>query len=150
MSSIDAASRSILPTNLAVDDAQSKIKNQKSKIAPELDEQHKKLHKATGAMETYFVGTLLKKMHESSIKGGAFEEKSESSTYRDMLDDAVASQIGQRRAFGIADMLYKQLVVQLDGPNGTASAANTAAASAANALTNDKKTLETTETHEQK
>jgi Rod binding domain-containing protein len=76
--------------------------------------EREKLRNATRQMESYFVGTLLKKMHETASKGGMFESGSESSTYREMLDDAIAAEIGKRGAFGIADALYKQLVVGLD------------------------------------
>lgn len=81
-------------------------------------------------MESFFVGTLLKKMHETAAKGGLFEDKSESATYRDMFDDAVANEIGKRGAFGIADTLYKELVVHLDGQNTGDNAAAGAAAGA--------------------
>jgi len=87
------------------------IENRKSKIE---NPDHEKLHKATREMESYFVGTLLKKMHETAAKGGLFEEKSESATYREMFDDAVAKEIGKRGSFGIADTLYKELVVGVD------------------------------------
>ncbi len=81
---------------------------------PAIDKDHEKLHKATRQMESYFVGTLLKKMHETASKGGLFEGKSETSTYRDMFDDAIAAEIGKRGSFGIADTLYKELVVHVD------------------------------------
>jgi Rod binding domain-containing protein len=74
-----------------------------------------KLRKATRGMETYFVGVLLKKMHESAAKGGLFEKKSESATYREMFDDAVAQQIGSRGSFGIADTLYRQMIQHNSG-----------------------------------
>jgi Rod binding domain-containing protein len=82
----------------------------------ERDPEHEKLWKATHDFEAYFVGMLLKKMHSSAAKGGGGEEKSETGTYREMFDDAVAAQIGKRGDFGIADTLYKRLVLQLDGP----------------------------------
>jgi len=90
----------------------SAIKKQVS----EGDPAHQKLRKATRAMESYFVGTLLKKMHESAAKGGLLEENSQTATYREMFDDAVAAEIGKRGAFGLADTLYKEMVVHLDGP----------------------------------
>ena len=74
-----------------------------------------KLRKASQAMESYFVGMLLKKMHESASKGGLFEDKSVSANYRDMFDDAVATEIGKRGAFGIGDMLYRELSPHLTG-----------------------------------
>jgi Rod binding domain-containing protein len=99
----------------AVSNPQSAIRNPQSGSP-----QSEKLRKATRQMESYFVGTLLKKMHETAAKGGLFEDKSESATYRDMFDDAVANEIGKRGAFGIADTLYKELVVHVDGQGAAA------------------------------
>jgi len=93
--------------------ATPKVDNQKA-VKDTLDASHEKLRKATRQMESYFVGTLLKKMHETAAKGGLFEQSSETSTYRDMFDDAVAGEIGKRGSFGIADTLYKELVVHMD------------------------------------
>lgn len=81
-----------------------------------LDPAHAKLRKATRQMEGYFVGTLLKKMHEATAKGGPTDGDSASATYREMFDQAVADEIGARGAFGFGDTLYKELVAQLDGP----------------------------------
>lgn len=73
-----------------------------------------KLKKACHEMESYFVGMLMKQMHQSAMKGGLFEEKSESATYREMFDDAIASEIGKKGSFGIADTLYHELSKQFD------------------------------------
>lgn len=86
------------------------------------DPAKEKLNKACHEMEGYFVGMLLKKMHESAMKGGLFEEKSEAATYRDMFDDAVSSQIGKKGSFGIADMLYKELSKRQDMADAEAAA----------------------------
>src|SRR4051812_36895884 len=99
----------------AVSNPQSAIRNPQSGNPQSGSPHSEKLRKATRQMESYFVGTLLKKMHETAAKGGLFEDKSESATYRDMFDDAVANEIGKRGAFGIADTLYKELVVHVDG-----------------------------------
>jgi Rod binding domain-containing protein len=115
----------------AVTNPQSAIRNPQAKAPQTKGPQSEKLRKATREMESFFVGTLLKKMHETAAKGGLFEDKSESATYRDMFDDAVANEIGKRGAFGIADTLYKELVVHLDGQSASNSAAGTAAGTAA-------------------
>jgi Rod binding domain-containing protein len=81
------------------------------------DPERRKLRKATHDMEAYFVGVLLKKLRETAGKDKLLPEDSSASTYREMFDDALAGEIGKRGAFGIADMLYKELVVHLDGPN---------------------------------
>ena len=80
------------------------------------DPEHKKLRKATHDMEAYFVGVLLKKLRETTGKDKLLPEDSSAATYREMFDDALAGEIGKRGSFGIADTLYKELVVNLDGP----------------------------------
>src|SRR5207244_13277760 len=84
--------------------------------AREQDPAHQKLRKATRQMESYFVGMLLKKMRPEAQKGGLFGEGSASATYRDMFDDAVAGEIGKRGSFGIADTLYREMSMHLEGP----------------------------------
>ncbi|HSV74833.1 MAG TPA: rod-binding protein [Chthonomonadales bacterium] len=73
-----------------------------------------RLRDATRKMESYFVGMLLKRLNESATAGGLFEQRTETATYRDMMHDAIASEIGKRGAFGIADMLYRQMVTQIE------------------------------------
>jgi len=68
-----------------------------------------KLRKATRGVEALFVSTLLRKMHAAAAQGGMMGQGSESSTYREMLDDALANEISKRGALGIADTLYKRM-----------------------------------------
>jgi Rod binding domain-containing protein len=79
-------------------------------------------------MEGYFVGSMLKKMHESASKSGLADESSESATFREMFDEAVGQEIGKRGSFGLADALYKELagrqpVASVPQPGVTAAAA---------------------------
>ena len=120
----------------AINDNGSAIR--RSGAAPPQSADRERLRKATREMESYFVGTLLKKMHETASKGGLFEEKSESATYREMLDDAIAAEIGKRGAFGIADTLFKQLVVSFDALQPIEPAASTVAGSEAVAANTKK------------
>ena len=120
----------------AINDIGSAIRSSAA-AAPQSGDRDR-LRKATREMESYFVGTLLKKMHETASKGGLFEEKSESATYREMLDDAIAAEIGKRGAFGIADTLFKQLVVSFDALQPIEPAASTVAGSEAVAANTKK------------
>lgn len=83
---------------------------------PDSDPERQKLRKATREFEAYFVGMLLKKMHASTSKDGLFDQRSEAATYREMFDEAIAAEIGRRGAFGIGDMLYKEMVKTLPKP----------------------------------
>jgi Rod binding domain-containing protein len=67
---------------------------------------------------------LLKQMHKSTMKGGLLQEKSESATYREMFDDAVASEIGKSGSFGIADTLYRELSKRFDAAKATPEGTN--------------------------
>lgn len=80
----------------------------------EHDPQKQKLRRACLDFEGFFIGMLLKQMRSSEIKGGLFGQSSEAGLYREMLDDSMAKEIGMRGAFGIADMLYRELVVTLE------------------------------------
>jgi Rod binding domain-containing protein len=76
--------------------------------------QHQRLRKATRDMETWFVSTLLKKMHASASSDGLLGQSQEANTYREMFDDAIAKEIGNRGAFGIADSLYRVLATHVN------------------------------------
>src|SRR5947209_6899597 len=71
------------PTDRAGAGAISAIRNPQSAIPGSA------IDKAAHDMEGYFVGMLLKQMHESASKGGLFDSGSESTTYREMFDEAV-------------------------------------------------------------
>lgn len=79
----------------------------------DLQMREQKLRKATRQLEGYFVGMLLKQMHQTDQKDGLFGSDSASATYREMFDEAVGDAIGSRGAFGIADLLYKELAPRL-------------------------------------
>jgi Rod binding domain-containing protein len=121
-----AAAIAQLRAQTATGPSAPKVDENQKAVKDTLDASHEKLKKATRQMESYFVGTLLKKMHETAAKGGLFEKSSETSTYRDMFDDAVAAEIGKRGSFGIADTLYKELVVHMDAQTLESMSANPA------------------------
>lgn len=91
---------------------------------PDNDPQRQKLRRATREFEAYFVGMLLKKMHASAAKDGLFDRRSEAATYREMFDEAIAVEIGWRGAFGIGDMLYKEMVKTLPNPRTSGGVGN--------------------------
>ena len=76
--------------------------------------QNDRLRKATREVEGYFVGVLLKKMHETAAKSPDGKQDSSATMYREMLDDAIAHEIGKKGAFGIGDMLYREMIGSLD------------------------------------
>jgi len=86
---------------------------QEARVQRDQDPEHQKLRKATQEMEAFFVGVLLKKMHASETKNALFGQSSESATWREMFDDAVATQVSKRGAFGLANMLYSKMADNL-------------------------------------
>jgi len=71
--------------------------------------------KATEAavkFESFFIGTMLHKMRESARSVGDRDKQEDSinSDMLDMADNMVADQLAQRRAFGIADSILRQLL----------------------------------------
>ena len=81
--------------------------------AQKLDAEHLRLRKATHEMEGWFVGMLLKKMDDDASKGGIFGQGSDAQMYRQMFDEALGMEIGKQGAFGIADVLYRELAPDL-------------------------------------
>jgi len=83
--------------------------------ADPLERDRARLRKATREFEGFFVGLLLKRMRQATLASGLFQESSTSATYREMFDQAVAAEIGQAGAFGIGDLLYRELAPHLEG-----------------------------------
>jgi flagellar protein FlgJ len=79
------------------------------RVVAKAGETNQKLRKATGDFESFFVGMLMKQMHETSLKGGLLPDSSQSKTYRDMFDDAVSKEIGKSGGFGIGKQLYERI-----------------------------------------
>lgn len=86
---------------------------QAARQARDQDPEHQKLRKASQAMEGFFVGMLLKKMHASESKDGLFGQSSESETWREMFDDAVAEQVAKQGTLGLGKMLYNKMADQV-------------------------------------
>ncbi|MGB9991757.1 flagellar biosynthesis protein FlgJ [Pseudoduganella rhizocola] len=88
----------------------------KAAAAPQDDPAYRK--KATEAalkFESFFIAQMLHKMRDSTRTLAADDSPNKSSVHDDMLDMAdnlVADQLANRRAFGVADVLLRQLLPQ--------------------------------------
>ncbi|UGQ48985.1 rod-binding protein [Massilia endophytica] len=73
----------------------------------------KKANEAALKFESFFIAQMLHKMRDSTRTLAADDSPNKSSVHDDMLDMAdnlVADQLANRRAFGVADVLLRQLL----------------------------------------
>lgn len=86
------------------------------RIAPAADAEYvAKLTDAAVKFEAFFIGQLLRQMRESTRAMAAEDSVFNSRAAQDMLDLAdlaVADSLAGQRAFGIADLIVRQMVPQ--------------------------------------
>ncbi|MFC1649943.1 rod-binding protein [Candidatus Latescibacterota bacterium] len=75
-----------------------------------------KLLKASKDFEGILVKEILKSMRSTLTNGGLFGTGTAGEIYSDMMDDAVANKIAERGDMGLAHIIYKQMVKNID-PN---------------------------------
>jgi len=68
------------------------------------------LRKAAEGFEAIFIRQFLKSLRATLPGGGLFGTGAEGEIYADMMDNAIAETASKRGAFGIADIIYRQLV----------------------------------------
>jgi Rod binding domain-containing protein len=73
------------------------------------DPRVKQLREATAAMESVFMGELLKAMRETVPSGGALEGGAGEAIFSSMLDDHVASLAAAKQSRGLGAALFRQL-----------------------------------------
>ena len=72
------------------------------------------LRKAAEDFEAIFIRQMLRVMRSSIPGGGMFGGGTVGEIYGDMMDNSLGDVLSQRGVLGITDMLYRQLVTQLD------------------------------------
>lgn len=96
---------SVIPVNSPITAAPKPLD---SPLAP--DSQRAKLRKAAQDFEAVFISNLLKQAHKTmSESSPLFGNSSEAKFYREMMDEQVAERISRTGAFGLADVLIKNL-----------------------------------------
>jgi len=60
--------------------------------------------------EALFINMLFKEMRKTIPDGGLIEKSNATETFESMLDENVSKQMSETGDFGIADLMYKQLV----------------------------------------
>lgn len=73
-----------------------------------VDIQKKRLRDACLEFESIFTAQLLKKARDGMLR--AEEPDNAMSLYESMFDEAVAKEIGAKGVFGLADLLYQELL----------------------------------------
>jgi flagellar protein FlgJ len=103
---------SILPASNAGADDTIKAASAGDPVDPAF---RKKANEAALKFESFFIAQMLHKMRDSTRTLAADDSPNKSSVHDDMLDLAdnlVADQLANRRAFGVADVLLRQLLPQ--------------------------------------
>ncbi len=68
--------------------------------------------------ESLFVHQMLEQMRKTVPEGGMFSGGKAEALYTSMLDSEVAKTISRDRGMGLASVLYRQLITQID-PDGS-------------------------------
>jgi len=79
-----------------------------------LEQQKQRLKDAAEDFEAIFARQMMKHMRSGFIGDGMFGPGAAGEIYSDMMDTAVADKIAEQGALGLADMLYSQMVKQLE------------------------------------
>ena len=80
----------------------SKLKLAAKNASPEA------LEEVANQFESFFLKMMLKQMRDASLSDGAFDSD-QSRFYQDMMDQQMALDLSEKRVFGIADSIIRQL-----------------------------------------
>lgn len=69
-----------------------------------------RLKTASQEFEAYFVNTLLKEMRKTIQDGGLTEKSQARETFEGMLDEEMSKLISKKGSFGLADMIYDNMM----------------------------------------
>ena len=84
-----------------------------------------KLREAAKGFEAIFARQLLSSMRSALTDGGMFGSGTTGEIYNDMMDNAIAEQISLRSALGLADIIYKQMVKNIESESNSGNSENT-------------------------
>jgi len=81
------------------------------------NKEQEKLYKSCQELESVFLNKVLDSMRATVVSGGLFAKSFAQDTFESMLYEEYAKKMSQAGSLGIADIIYKQLSQQLQGPN---------------------------------
>ena len=85
--------------------------------------QDKKLKETCQDMESVFLSYLMKSMRETVQKSDLFGSSEGEDMFQDMMDDEICKSASRTSSTGIADMLYRQLSLDIEKQQSTAQEA---------------------------
>ena len=84
----------------------------------DLDQEKARLRQATRDFEAIFMRQLMAAMQQSLENGGMFGEGVSGGIYSDFMNSAIADKVSERGGIGLADALYRRIVVRIDPDAG--------------------------------
>jgi len=97
----------------------------KTTINNNIEARKAKLREAAKGFEAIFARQLLKSMRSALTDSGMFGSGTTGEIYSDMMDNAIAEQISLRSALGLADIIYKQMVKNIESESNSGNSENT-------------------------
>jgi len=71
------------------------------------------LKKSCQDFEAIFIQSLFKAMRKTVPEGGIFTDNTATETFREMLDQEIATTISRKQSVGLADQIYRQMEKKL-------------------------------------
>lgn len=77
------------------------------------------LKKSCQDFEALFVQSVFKAMRKTVPEGGIFTDSTATETFREMLDQEIATSVARKQSVGLADQIYRQMEKKLAPGNET-------------------------------
>ena len=87
-------------------------------------EKKAKLRKAAESFEAIFIRQMLRSMRSTLLDGGMFGSGATGEIYSDIMENAIAEKMAERSVLGLADLLYKRMVKNIDTDNTSSGVEN--------------------------
>jgi len=106
--------------NIQVKTAVDKARDQEAESFEEMlqkaakEQDKEKLREACRDLESVFLNMMFKSMRNTVEKSGLFEESFAANVYEDMLYEKYAQEASKGKGLGLGEMLYQQLVKNLN------------------------------------
>ena len=89
-----------------------------------VEERKTKLRKTAESFEAIFIRQMLRSMRSSLLNGGMFGSGATGEIYSDIMDNAIAEKMAERSVLGLADLLYKRMIKNIDTDNTSSGIEN--------------------------
>ena len=93
----------------------SKEEDFQNKLKAVMDSKDKEqLKKASQELESVFINMMFKEMRSTITKSNLIEESAGRDIFESMFDEKISEQISKGKGFGLADMIYKQVLRDME------------------------------------